>query len=229
MLTFPYGTGGGSFAVSVYDNDGVPYSDPTPTGTGSLTNRDPGDLCSSCTFIEWGDLNANVQFGQFANGNPYDDTLQGFWIAGDMPTIGDLPLIGTATYAGTVYGTVIASGGNGSGPYTATGGLGMEWDFAQRAGTLEIVNFDNGAVNVSGTMRMPGVLSQVNSFSGPLNGTAGTQAISGGAAGSFVANGNDATAGVIGNWNVRNNAYRATGIFGGGRTGSNPNGSLPPF
>jgi hypothetical protein len=119
------------------------------------------------------------------------------------------------------YGRVLA-GGN---PYIAKGGMNMDWDFAQRAGTLDIIDFDGGKLNVSGTMRMPGQLSQINSFSGPLGGSLNEQAIAGGAVGSFVANGNNETAGVLGSWNVRNDSYRATGIFGGGRT----NGTLPSF
>ena len=40
--------------------------------------------------------------------------------------------------------------------------------------------------------------------------------LAGGAAGSFVNNGSTVAGGVMGNWNVANDRYKATGIFGGG-------------
>ena len=45
-------------------------------------------------------------------------------------------------------------------------------------------------------------------------------ALTGSAAGSFVNNGTDKAAGVIGNWGVANSQYEATGIFGAARGGS---------
>lgn len=221
-LTFPYGTEESSFGVSVFNNDGILYEN--SKGTGTLTYRNPQELCTACGFMEWGEVHANVQFGQYGNGT-YDDTLQGFWVSGNIANIGDLPVMGTATYAGTVHGNVISAG---QGPYSATGALAMEWDFAQRAGTLDIINFDNGALNLSGTMSMPGQLSEINKFSGDLSGSVNSTAITGGAAGSFAAAGNDAAAGVLGSWNARNSAYQATGVFGGAKTSFNPNGSLTP-
>jgi hypothetical protein len=109
------------------------------------------------------------------------------------------------------------------------------WDFGERSGTLAISNFvDDGhlpVLNVSGTMTIPGELGNnvTNKFSGPLLGTLGSQnnfnessyqplpTIEGSAVGSFAANGNDKAAGVIGNFNVGNEYYKASGIFGAGR------------
>jgi hypothetical protein len=109
----------------------------------------------------------------------------------------------------------------------------MDWDFGQHAGMLAINNFDTnrpgGPLNVSGRMDVPGELANIatNKFSGALLGTLGSSNIGGGANGSFVANGTDKTAGIIGNWGVGNESYRATGVFGAGRVGAvNPDGHL---
>ena len=86
-------------------------------------------------------------------------------------------------------------------------------------------------------MDMPGrVAADLNRFSGPLLGTLGPQGeqpitVTGVANGSFAANGNDKTAGIIGNFYVANAGdrtfYQASGVFGAGRVGPvNPNGSV---
>ena len=93
----------------------------------------------------------------------------------------------------------------------------MSWSFAERSGTLAINNFDaNGAqgpLNVSGPMTIPGELT--NQFGGSLEGTVGVNAINGAATGSFVKGPISPAQGVIGNWNVGNPSYKATGVFAG--------------
>jgi trimeric autotransporter adhesin len=149
---------------------------------------------------------------------------------GELPTVGQLPAQGTAIYDGHTVGSAALLQGGVWRTYIATGDVHMDWDFGQRAGLLEINNFVDPVgpdeqhqlptLNVSGTMSMPGQLNEINKFSGPLLGTLGDHCpvnISGGAIGSFAANGADKTAGVIGNWNAANNNYRAAGIFGASR------------
>jgi hypothetical protein len=89
--------------------------------------------------------------------------------------------------------------------------------------------------SVNNRMDMPGVATALNRFSGPLLGTLGNDhcapTVTGVANGSFAANGNDKTAGVIGNFSVAtsgdNPTYQASGVFGAGRVGDiNANGSL---
>jgi hypothetical protein len=65
-------------------------------------------------------------------------------------------------------------------------------------------------------MSAPGVANG-NHFAGPLYGQLPSNLgfLSGSAVGSFVNNGDMKAAGVIGNWNVVNSAYRAGGIFPG--------------
>jgi hypothetical protein len=73
-------------------------------------------------------------------------------------------------------------------------------------------------------MTMPGVMFKINQFSGPLagqlagpNGTIGVN--NGSALGSFARKGDDAAAGVIGNWHAIASGYKATGVFGASRNG----------
>jgi hypothetical protein len=74
-------------------------------------------------------------------------------------------------------------------------------------------------------MKMPGELSKINQFSGPLSGTLSgslkgfSPTLEGSAIGSFARKGNDAAAGILGNWQAGNAYYKATGIFGASRNG----------
>ena len=194
-----------------------------------------GVLCDTCDFLKWGAWLASLNFndGQSAETHQVQVTALGWWVAGDLPTIGQLPAQGIASYDGHTIGNAVTYVGATEAAaahwatYPATGLVHMNWDFALRSGTLQISNFvDPGGnlpvLNMTGTMTMPGQLSAINRFSGPLVGTLVSgelrPSISGGAIGSFAANGADKSAGVIGNWGAGNSNYSAAGIFGAGRT-----------
>jgi hypothetical protein len=102
----------------------------------------------------------------------------------------------------------------------------MTWNFASRTGDFSISHFDTGVgpdgVAFGGPMCAPGVAGcgtpSGNHFGGPLSGNLPSgAALAGFAGGSFVNNGSDKAAGVIGNWNVGNSQYEANGIFGANR------------
>lgn len=219
-----------AFGFSV-DGDKYGLTALFPETFGQGQGGKPPAFCTDCDFFRWGTTAAKVRFSQ-GSGTQYEDVLTaGWWISGDVTTIGQLPQTGSATYAGHTIGTVVEKAyyGDSSAWSTrlAAGDVQMKWNFADRAGTLDIRNFDAngtyGAVNVSGAMEMPGQLSKINKFSGPLSGSLGQEAIAGGAVGSFARRGTDPAGGVIGNWHVKNNDYyKATGIFGAGRTPNNP-------
>ena len=233
---------------TVLTDNGPQLSDPAnPTEGQALLVGVSGageSFCDACNFFKWGAWIAAVEFPTDPD-SPYNTqaAVSGWWISGDIPTFGQLPLMGTASYDGTTLGTVAAYIDNcefgGWTTYVASGEVHMDWDFQQRAGILEITRFDEngpyGPLNVSGRMGAPGQLANnaVNKFSGPLLGTLGSHnqnyqpTVQGSANGSFVANGSDKTAGVIGNWMAGNEFYRASGVFGAGRVGDiNPNGHL---
>jgi hypothetical protein len=202
-------------------------------------------FCETCDFMKWGLWLAALNVTEHPDAlNEQSDTTDhtttittlGWWVAADsLPTIGQLPTLGTAAYDGHTIGQVVYYGD----PHLARGDVHMDWDFAQRAGVLDIKNFGvPGNENVpilsaSGRMDTPGIATNLtNKFSGPLLGTITPQnsdcdcdpiSVSGLANGSFVANGNDKTAGAIGNFAVatsgQNPIYQASGIFGAGRNG----------
>ena len=207
-------------------------------GSGLLN---PGTtLCADCDFMRWGAWGGRLEYedGEWLT---KADVNMGWFVTGNVPTFADLPLRGTASYAGTTIGNVAAvidpnTPTERIKSYIATGNVGMDWDFAQRAGNFRITDFDKngpyGALNVRGVLRAPGQIDPKakNHFGGPLAGTVGlNRAIGGAASGSFVrGGGTDVTRGIIGNWKVRNNIYGATGIYGAARRGAvNPNGRLP--
>ena len=94
----------------------------------------------------------------------------------------------------------------------------MHWNFASRAGDLEIKNFDNRSYG-TGTNGLTQPNLDLNKFGGSLTQTGGDTigTVTGHATGSFVNSPVKPAAGVIGNWNVDSSAYKATGIFGGAR------------
>jgi hypothetical protein len=199
-----------------------------PTAGGA----DPPPFCTGCEFIERGAWGSRVAFGN--EGDPenpeyVDDIHMGWWVAGDLASAGNpeadldrlLATGASATYTGNVIGDVASLGESGWTTYTASGDLDMTWSFADRSGTLAISNFDangpQGPLNVSGTMSAPGTLTSysANQFGGSLHGTVGESSINGAATGSFVRGPLSPAQGVIGDWNVGNSSYKATGIFAG--------------
>jgi hypothetical protein len=157
---------------------------------------------------------------QNAPGNANLDMIGGWWITGTATAVVDLPQTGTATYNGTALGTVAdrLNGGNWVVRDNVQGNLVMNWDFAQRRGDLAINNFDGRSYSTGPNELLQPSLD-INQFGGALSQTAGPSigAMTGQATGSFVNRGSTAAGGVMGNWGVRGNAYRATGIFGGAR------------
>ncbi len=165
-------------------------------------------FCQTCDFMKWGTWGALVTY-KTSQVQRTDNVHMGWWIAGDITSSSDMPRDGSATYAGDAIGNVAVRTDGGWQKYVATGDMDMTWNFARRSGTLDISNFDGKSFG--GAMFAPG---QPQSFSGVLAGKGG---VSGLANGAFV-NGNGINAaGVIGNFNAGNNAWRATGIFGGVR------------
>ena len=193
-------------------------------------------FCHDCAFLKWGAWGARAGFQDFndqgapafdKNGKPVKITADvhlGWWAAGDITAVDKLAALGgEATYSGHAIGNVANNlNGQGWNTYVATGNMRMDWNFSDRSGNLQINHFDTkvtpGGLSFSGAMAAPGVPNG-NHFGGALSGGTPDIALSGHAAGSFVNNGPDKpAAGAIGNWNVGNDAYKATGIFAGSGT-----------
>ncbi len=124
-------------------------------------------LCTDCDFLKWGIYVASVGFEDAQDGGePIDRNVGiiGWWVAGDIPPVGQLPITGTATYNGgaiaTVATTLVPSENslNGWTTYIATGQVDMSWNFGTRKGDFTISQFDSAHFN-SG---------QGLTFSGPM-------------------------------------------------------------
>lgn len=193
-------------------------------------------FCTDCDFIKWGAWDTRVGFGDSAEGPEYVDNVHlGWWVAGDITKAAELQDLANqdmvATYNGSAIGNVSSRIGRDSwSTYVASGKLFMDWDFAERAGSFEISKFDTpnfGAkgLNFGGRMNQPGNLAG-NHFKGPISGNLPNQlgSLNGMARGSFVNDlAGNAARGVIGNWNVQGQNYKATGIFAGsGHPGVRP-------
>ena len=242
----------GDFFSDLYDSYGgnegeqslayVPHNYPQPI--------EVPELCSDCDFLKWGGFVTVASFMETTDDlEPVtferDVAVLGWWVAGDIPPVGQLPLTGGATYAGTAIGTVATDLFDGQSIYVATGDLGMNWNFGTRSGDLTISSFDashfpdNGGLSFTGAMCAPGVTScggtatpAGNHFGGPLSGQLPNlepeidRNLNGFALGSFargpdnfdvnnVAINRSIPQGVIGNWGVGNDRYMASGVFAG--------------
>jgi hypothetical protein len=177
-------------------------------------------LCNDCDFLQWGAWGSRVEFGN-SPGQYVDNIHLGFWIAGDITDVDALAALdGTARYEGHALGNVAYN----SKTYVAAGDLGINWNFADRAGDLTISKFDqknfDGGLTFSGPILEPNPGVSGKHFQGNIAGQNLPQnlgSLQGSASGSFVNKGATPAAGVIGNWNVGGDAYKATGIFGGSK------------
>jgi hypothetical protein len=199
-------------AATVFDQNGVAYTQSSVTGQ-TLLASDP--LCDQCAFFEWGTFSTEVSFSNGQGTTQYIDQIAGYWVSGDLAStsqIDKLAKLGApATYNGYVLGNVII--GNDGRTYNATGDLFMGWNFGTRSGELQISNFDNQ--NFEGGLTFGGDLTQVPSGANQFTGSLSGSSLTGSATGSFVRGPDSPVQGVIGDWNVSRSGYRATGIFAG--------------
>ncbi len=119
-----------------------------------------------------------------------------------------MPGKGTATYEGLAVGTFASRSGNQwTQTVGETGDLTMTWNFSHRVGSMKVEDF--GGKDFGGVM----VAKGGTGFTGPL---LGSGLAVGQANGSFVQpDGNNYPKGVMGNFGVGNNSWKANGIFGG--------------
>jgi hypothetical protein len=185
-------------------------------------------FCANCDFLKWGAWGARVAYqndpseSDAAPIKRVDNVHLGWWAAAPLSSAGspaaDIDMLAaqsaTATYSGNVLGDVAKLNGNQWQSYVAAGDLDMTWRFASRRGELAISNFDGRSFQTS-----YGGLRQTNPAVNQFTGFLGGDGLSGNVRGSFAndLSGNPAR-GVIGNWNVGSQNYRATGIFAGSGT-----------
>jgi hypothetical protein len=192
-------------------------------------------FCDNCDFLQWGAWGGRFGFGDGSSASFTDNVHLGWWVAGDLASAEELNALdqsldvnafealgASATYDGHVIGTVAAKIDNLPWQtYTAAGDLSMTWSFADRSGDLSITNFDHRSYSTEGDG--PGLTQpslEFNKFAGSLHQTDGPSIgdMTGNVTGSFVRPLTDAgiPSGVLGNFGLGSNDYKATGIFAGG-------------
>ncbi len=170
-------------------------------------NLPNGQPIPAYQYLQWGFL-----FGDTAGtaGTDLEHLHLGTWIAGRPADPNQLPVTGSASYSGHAIGNV-ASGGA---VYTAVGSYDNTWNFAQRAGTVNM-NFDGA--QYSGTTQ----LKSGTNFQGTVAATNRTGGVVGGfvqaPGGSPVATPPPAVAGRFAIQETAGSPYRASGIFGAER------------
>ncbi len=212
----------GGDSTLLFKDDGTVISHRPTT---SATPKDPGTYVVSsglvpqpelfsaadvqecaCEFMKWGWWGSQTQFEDSTqpSGQRTDFVHLGTWAIGDLPRGDELPLNGTATYNGHAVGNVSVSSPGSTAQYVAVGDMQMTYDFAERAGSLEINNFDGR--DMSGTMF--GSMG-VNGFEGSLSGLG----LEGSASGAFARGPASVAQGVLGSFDVTGPGYNAVGSF----------------
>ncbi|MES0809282.1 FecR domain-containing protein [Roseibium sp. SCPC15] len=169
-----------------------------------------GTTACTCAFLEWGYWGTSLDYddkdGNLTSSEQRRDQFHlGTWVAGDVTNSVNLPNSGSASYAGHAVGNVINNGAQ----YLAAGDFNMSVNFADRAGTATISNFDgrtmSGVVNEQ-------TIANGNLFSGTLSGTG---SLTGDLNTSFVGGPGGNHDGVIGNFNASDGSWSANGIVAG--------------
>lgn len=159
----------------------------------------------TCAFLEWGYWGTALSFDDSTNlpeGQRYDTAHLGTWVAGNVTNSSSLPLTGSANYAGHAVGSVVNAGSQ----YLAAGNFNMNMDFGNRTATASVTNFDGRNFSANLTEQN---LASGNMFSGTVSSMTGTMNTS------IVGGANTNYDGVIGNFNVQDGSWAATGIVAG--------------
>jgi hypothetical protein len=174
--------------------------------------------CDTCDFIDWGWWGTRVETdANIAEGVPNerrDFVHMGTWVAGELTDPaelasfdpGSLPFGGSATYSGTALGTVARESQGSVAQYIARGNFTMGYDFAVRSGSFDL-SFDGETV---GGPIGDNYANPTGNFGGNLAGS-----VSGTVSGSFVGNGPNVAAGVIGNFTLGSGNMSAVGTIAG--------------
>ncbi|MGV3491906.1 MAG: FecR family protein [Devosia sp.] len=229
-FTYQGGTEGGEVVAGdlgsayfdgyLYDGNNVPDE--------NLANQLAYELsCVDCNqFIRWGFWG----FDGWATDSDYVE-VDGMWTTGKLTTraqLGNLAALSEsgeidAFYTGDAVGNVDAGEG---GQYVATGDMEMTWNFADKAGTININDFDANAGGADYTygsgIYLEGDVASVNGqigFSGALSTEGGDGVVQGG----FVNKGNSLAHGVMGDFYfvLGEGDYVASGVFFGSQTAPN--------
>ncbi|MES0879828.1 FecR domain-containing protein [Roseibium sp. SCP14] len=169
-----------------------------------------GTTACTCAFLEWGYWGTSLDYddadGDLTSPEQRRDQFHlGTWVAGDVTNSVDLPNSGSASYAGHAVGNVVSNGVQ----YLAAGDFNMSVNFADRAGTATISNFDGRTMSAIVNEQS---IANGNLFSGTLSGSG---SLTGDLNTSFVGGPGGNHDGVIGNFNASEGTWSANGIVAG--------------
>lgn len=192
-VAFEFGTAG-SAATADFGIGAGPQPGVAPVTNVTAGTTPPYALCT-CAFLQWGSW--DTTFTAASN----TITGNGVWVAGlpapgaDFDAAHPNTSAVSATYTGTAIGTVAGA------PAPAQGTMSMTYNFGPRTGALSITNFAGMSFLNEPVTGAP---------AGPTFSTSGVLA----ANGSFVSDGTDTAAGVMGTWSAKDGGWSASGIFG---------------
>jgi len=223
-----FGVSGGETIEVRFNTDGIPIDGRVIRGDidfgtvqfqgGTSLSQEQDLICAECDFLDWGRWTIHINYKDPSQNPTVNLHANGWWVSGAPTNVETLAALnGSATYNGTAHGTVL----NGSRSYDATGGLTMNWSFADRTGDLTISNFDQRSYSTG----LNGLSSlEINKFGGSLGQIGGPDIglNSGSVTGSFINNGSTPAGGVAGKFNIGGDNYQATGVFGGSGTPTTP-------
>jgi hypothetical protein len=174
-----------------------------------------GAAYCACNYLQWGYWGGDVQSGG-SGGTParIDRGHMNFWVAGQPTPAADITALqnasvqnAQASYTGHAIGAVYNAGSQ----YTAAGGFQANYNFASRAGSFAITNYDGR--NFNGTIQAGTPLSGAN-YSFPLNATPGFNGV---IAGSFYGPQAANTGGSFAIGATSGPTYLTSGIYAGRR------------
>ncbi len=142
-----------------------------------------GSSYCECKYLQWG-----YWGGDLRTGNSTDNTISridrggiNFWTAGQITPTADIRILASQGAIGSYNGHMIGSVFNNGAQYMAAGGLAATYNFATRAGSFAVNNYDGRSFTVSGSSAthganykfaittVPGITGAINgSFYGPM-------------------------------------------------------------
>ena len=171
----------------------------------------PAVAFCNCEFTKWGVWAADTSRNSANSGQTFSDRTQlGFWVAGQLPAVGDVPTVGTATYTGHV----IAAFNNAGNEYVSAGGFANAVNVGAKTGAVSVTGLDGR--NYAGSVFLGGNASNAAADARTFAGTG--SATSGGAAaisfnGSFFRGSTGPVQEMGGTVLVQGANYTGSGIF----------------
>jgi len=177
--------------------------------------------CPTCDFIDWGWWGTQIQIeADGSSGIPQtrrDMVHLGTWVAGQLTNVANLPTDIIATYEGTALGNVARTTDSGTYIYIAAGTFDLTYDFHARRGTVNLNDFDGIDAEVQVAQYDQG--SVAGFWGGGYLDEGDVQMV---VSGAFADDGNDAAAGVLGEFGIDGDRLRIAGTLVGERTGTRP-------